>query len=188
MRGLAALHAALHACGAAPVDPVDTVAFLAPRLPRDDVPAPQRRAAAWLARRWEAWAALPRQLVHGDWSYPNLRLDPASGRLTGVLDWEAARVDPVALDLAQIASSLLMWTERADKTAPIAALPDAYAAAGGEAVSLAAVHVAMVAYWLRNYWRSRDDVEAGATRYGAVLGRQPGRMDAVLAYVESGPS
>ena len=184
IRGLAELHGVLRHCDAEPVDAPDTHAYLTPRLSRRDVPEPHRQAADWLRPRWDAFGALPRQLVHGDWSFTNLLADPSTHRLCGVLDWEGARHDPVEIDLGQLASSLLMWTERVDKREAIAALPERYdAATSTTRTERAMVEVAMVAYWLRNYWRSRDDVDAGRTRYTALLERQPPRMAAVLAHV-----
>lgn len=41
----------------------------------------------------------PKQIVHGDWHPKNLRLNP-SGRVSGILDFDAVRVDSVAHELA----------------------------------------------------------------------------------------
>jgi aminoglycoside phosphotransferase (APT) family kinase protein len=59
-------------------------------------------------RRVEAWHAssppLPEQprLVHGDFWQENLLVDPANGRLTGVLDWENAMLGDPAQDFGPL--------------------------------------------------------------------------------------
>ncbi|KAH6649586.1 hypothetical protein F5144DRAFT_607715 [Chaetomium tenue] len=46
-----------------------------------------------------AFAALPLALTHGDLCEMNLLVDPATGRLTGVVDWAEARALPFGLAL-----------------------------------------------------------------------------------------
>lgn len=84
-----------------------TKRYLAART--DEIPEIER-AAAWLAERIPADA--PPALIHNDWKYDNVVLDPQDlGRIIGVLDWEMATVGDPALDLA---TSLGYWIDPDD--------------------------------------------------------------------------
>lgn len=50
----------------------------------------------------DAHDTLPRTLVHGDFGTSNLLHDPATGALTGVLDWSSAGLGDPAVDLAAL--------------------------------------------------------------------------------------
>jgi len=118
----------------------------------DDVPAIDR-AAAWLeAHRPPERGAV---LVHNDFKYDNLVLDPADpGRVRAILDWEMATVGDPLMDLG---TALAYWVEADD--APVfrmlglgvTALPGSpgraelvrrYAAASGRDVSDAPFYLA----------------------------------------------
>lgn len=78
----------------------------------DDVPA-MERLAAWLAERQpgESGACL----VHNDYKYDNLVLDPADpSRIIAVLDWEMATLGDPLLD---VGTSLAYWVEAGDHPA-----------------------------------------------------------------------
>jgi aminoglycoside phosphotransferase (APT) family kinase protein len=78
----------------------------------DDVPAVER-LAAWLVEHQpgESGACL----VHNDFKYDNLVLDPAQpGRIIAVLDWEMATVGDPLLD---VGTSLGYWVEAGDHPA-----------------------------------------------------------------------
>lgn len=135
--------------------------------------------AAWLRPRLGVLDDVPHQLVHGDWSTPNLlvsRSEPT--RVVGVLDWQLASVGTPLDDLAAIASTILMWSTIADKRGGIRAVIDSYGAEG----DLRAVGVAMGAYWLRNYWRGRDELRREELMR-PMLERQPDRLRSVLSFV-----
>lgn len=70
------------------------------------------------------------QLIHGDPSYPNLRLG-ASGALNGVIDWEAVRWDSPLHDLAVVGQTVLYRSGWTDTWAGLQRLLDGYARAGG---------------------------------------------------------
>lgn len=81
--------------------------YLAART--DDIPEIER-AATWLAERIPADAGPA--LIHNDWKYDNLVLDPDDlGRIVGVLDWEMATVGDPALDLG---TALGYWVDPED--------------------------------------------------------------------------
>lgn len=111
------------------------------RAATDEIPA-MDRAAAWLAEHQPA--AAPPALIHNDYKYDNLVLDPADlGRVRAVLDWEMATVGDPLMDLG---TSLGYWVDpddppvmRALRLSPTdlpgnparAAVAEAYAAKSG---------------------------------------------------------
>ncbi len=71
---------------------------------------------AWLAEHQPA--DLPHVLVHNDFRFDNLVLDPADPtRLVGVLDWELATVGDPLMDLG---SALAYWVQADDDPAFVA--------------------------------------------------------------------
>jgi len=133
----------------------------------------------WLAPRIGELASLPRQLTHGDWIPPNIKVGPQGW---GVLDWEFSRVDPVVMDLAQSCSTILMWSGLHSPAAHISKLVESYRAYSGREVSLESVRTAMVVYWLQNYvhWRDRQERVGG---FEDVVARQPRRLVAIAEFV-----
>jgi Ser/Thr protein kinase RdoA (MazF antagonist) len=134
---------------------------------------------SWLMPRIGELAALPRQLIHGDWTPPNIKTLPQSW---GVLDWEFSRVDPAVMDLAQSCSTILIWSGSSSPAEHISTLVERYRAHSGREVSLESVRTAMAAYWLQNYshWRARQETVGG---FEDVLARQPGRLLAIAEFV-----
>ena len=133
----------------------------------------------WLAPRIGELASLPRQLIHGDWAPPNIKLHPQGW---GVLDWEFSRVDPAVMDLAQCCSTILIWSGLDGPAEHISKLVEAYRAHSEREVSIESVRTAMAAYWLQNYnhWRRRQETVGG---FEDVLARQPGRLVAIAEFV-----
>lgn len=75
----------------------------------DDVPD-MLRAAAWLAEHLPAESGAA--LIHNDYKYDNLVLDPDDiGRIVGVLDWEMATIGDPLMDLG---TSLGYWIDPGD--------------------------------------------------------------------------
>ncbi len=148
---------------------------------KDDVREPLAVGAIvnWLAPRIEELASLPRQLTHGDWIPPNIKV---LQERWGVLDWEFARVDPVAMDLAQSCSTILMWSGLSDPVEHISKLVETYSAHSGREVSIESVRTAMVVYWLQNYnhWRDRQEMTGN---FRDILSRQPGRLLDIAEFV-----
>jgi Ser/Thr protein kinase RdoA (MazF antagonist) len=135
----------------------------------------------WLAPRIEKLAALPRQLIHGDWTPPNIKVFPQGW---GVLDWEFSRIDPAVMDLAQSCLTILMWSGLDGPAEHISKLVETYIAHSGREVSMESVQTAMAAYWLQNYghWRNRQETVGG---FESVLADQPGRLLAIAEFVTS---
>lgn len=67
-------------------------------IPTEQQERLRRRFADLLEQVPAAYAALPRQVIHGDYVHFNLLM--AGGQVSGVLDFEIACRDPRALDLA----------------------------------------------------------------------------------------
>ena len=77
----------------------------------DEVPDVET-AAAWLAERVEAHEAGRASLIHNDFKYDNLVLDPGDPtRVRAVLDWEMATLGDPLMDLG---SSLAYWIDPDD--------------------------------------------------------------------------
>jgi Ser/Thr protein kinase RdoA (MazF antagonist) len=138
-----------------------------------------RAMAEWLKPRIGELAGQPRQLTHGDWIPPNVKV---SAKGWGVLDWEFCRVDPIVMDLAQSCCTLLIWSGLNSTGARIDELVQRYSVNSGRVVSLESVQVAMALYWLHNYhhWRERHE---SIGRYKHKLARQPGRLFVVGKFV-----
>jgi Ser/Thr protein kinase RdoA (MazF antagonist) len=133
----------------------------------------------WLEPRIGELASLPRQLIHGDWTPPNIKLNPPGW---GVLDWEFARVDPPVMDLGQCCSTILMWSGLDGPSEHIWKLVEGYRAHSGREISMEHVRTAMAAYWLQNYdhWRRRQETVGG---FENVLAHQPERLVAIAEFV-----
>lgn len=87
----------------------------------------------------------PRGIVHGDWFCDNLLF--TDGRITGVLDFEAAATDHLTFDVAT-AVNALCWRKKTPDTFDrrrVAALVDGYAKAKGPA----ALDPSAMRFWLR---------------------------------------
>jgi aminoglycoside phosphotransferase (APT) family kinase protein len=81
----------------------------------DDLPVVDR-VAGWLAARIPT--SPPPALIHNDYKYDNLVLDPADpARIVGVLDWELATLGDPLMDLG---TSLAYWVEAGDPPGMIA--------------------------------------------------------------------
>ncbi len=118
-------------------------------------------------------AAIPEQgpatIVHGDYRLDNLLLDPDSGVVQAVLDWELTTLgDP----LADLGLLLVYWAQPDDATLPLPdaptlasgfatrdALIERYARASGRDVSGIGYHVAF------GYWKLACILEGVHSRY-----------------------
>ncbi len=137
--------------------------------------------ATWLGTRLDALDQLPHQLIHGDWATPNLLMSPDHpARIVAVLDWQFARVDPAISDLAQAASTVLMWSSLQNKTRVIEEIVDCY----GDDAQSRLLGVAMGAFWFWNYWGDREVLQR-EPRAKAAMNRQPARLRAVLAFAQN---
>jgi aminoglycoside phosphotransferase (APT) family kinase protein len=79
----------------------------------DDVPDIDR-IAAWLAERMDAVSAKSSAaLIHNDWKFDNLVLDPSDPtKIIGVLDWEMSTIGDPLMDLG---TALSYWVQADDQ-------------------------------------------------------------------------
>lgn len=75
------------------------------------------------------------QLIHGDPSYPNLRIG-RSGELTGVIDWEGVRWDSPLRDLAVLGQTVLYRSGWVHLRGGLERLLEKYSWAGGREFSV----------------------------------------------------
>lgn len=137
------------------------------------------RVAEWLAPRLARLEEAPSQLVHGDWATPNLLINPRGRRVVGILDWQLCSDGPVIADIAHAVSGALMWSRLAVQPV-VDAMFDIY----GDDADRRLLGPAMAAYWFRNYWWNREEIERDA-RHCDGMERQPGRLRSVMSYVQS---
>jgi aminoglycoside phosphotransferase (APT) family kinase protein len=125
----------------------------------------------------------PATIVHGDYRLDNVMLDPATGAVKAVLDWELTTLgDP----LADVGLLLVYWTEPDDEvqvlpTAPTQApgfaqradLIEQYAAASGRDLGGIGYHVAF------GYWKLACILEGVYSRYASgAYGETDGSFEA----------
>lgn len=90
-------------------------------------------------------AACDRRLVHGDPSFPNLRLSTESPlMLIGAVDWDCCRVDDVLTDLAVLGHSVVFRSRAENPLRELRHMIDTYQNHGGRSCSMREVLVYMV--------------------------------------------
>jgi aminoglycoside phosphotransferase (APT) family kinase protein len=124
------------------------------------------------------------QLIHGDWATPNLLVESRGDIcLTGILDWQECAVGSTLLDLAQAASSVLMWSSLPTKAVGLDAVLDGYRSGGGSA-TVEGLKTAVATYWLAQYARLRARVARSGfdPHVRGIVQRNPSRLRAALDF------
>jgi Ser/Thr protein kinase RdoA (MazF antagonist) len=144
-----------------------------------------RRAAGWLLPRLIDFEHLPRQLIHGDWTPQNIlfRIWGQQSSLTAVLDFERMGLDPIHVDVANVCSTLVMWSGLDTIAQRVQAVLDDYEWFSGQCLDREHIHVAMLGHWFCQYWSWRDRMMRGESRE-PVKARLFRRVASVLDYIE----
>lgn len=127
-------------------------------------------------------------MVHGDWTPQNVLFGSGQhggypGWLAAVLDFERIRVDPIHVDVANVCSTLLMWSGLDRTGQRIREVLNDYEHFAGIRMDHKHIQIAMLAHWFCHYWNWRDRIakrESGAQ----VKERLSQRIASVLDYVE----
>ena len=125
----------------------------------------------------------PATIVHGDYRLDNLVLDPATGKVCAVLDWELTTLgDP----LADVGLLMVYWSEAGDETIPLLDSPttiegfperrqlaDRYADRSGRNLDELGFYVAF------GYWKLACILEGVYSRYASgAYGETDGSFEA----------
>lgn len=113
-----------------------------------------------LSRTFTGITAMPLQLIHGDFTHPNMRIQEESSRLIGMLDFEFCSADPAILDLATIVLTLLTRSKLNEPARRITEILMAYEEGGGQ-VDRTMLEVAIMARKLDSYGYHRRRLLAG---------------------------
>ncbi|RYG91645.1 MAG: aminoglycoside phosphotransferase family protein, partial [Alphaproteobacteria bacterium] len=133
--------------------------------------------------------AEPKQLIHGDFSPPNLRislLQNRTRRMTGVLDLEYASWDPVILDVATLITTLIMRSGSAPPLSCVEETLRAYQNAATFAFDASLLPAALLARKIDSYFHHRNRLESGLGSE-EVFRRQATQLQTLLQFARSLP-
>jgi hypothetical protein len=82
-------------------------------------------------------------------------------QFAAVLDFEAIAMDPVHIDVGNIFSTLLMWSELNRQAERMRDVLTAYGKLSGLTLEPEDIHIAMLAHWFCHYWNWRERLENG---------------------------
>ncbi|WP_341281287.1 phosphotransferase [Paenibacillus sp. FSL H8-0537] len=136
-------------------------------------------AAQRLSKNFEKIQKLPVQLIHGDFTHPNLRINKDHSKLTGVLDLEFCSVDPAIFDLASVVLTLFTRSKLRDPLKLYKEIIITYEDRGGE-VEPDLLEVAILAKKLDSYFYHRERLLNGRGSVDTYL-RQIEQLKLVLS-------
>jgi Ser/Thr protein kinase RdoA (MazF antagonist) len=142
------------------------------------------RASDWLLPRLPRFESLDRQIIHGDWTPRNVFFNSRdrASHLSAVLDFEAIATDPVHVDVANICSTLLMWSGLDRPGERMRDVLNAYENFSGRTFEREDIHIAMLSHWLCHYWNWRERLQNGSVGQ-QVKDRLCLRIASVLEFV-----
>jgi Ser/Thr protein kinase RdoA (MazF antagonist) len=109
--------------------------------------------------------------VHGDWTPLNVLI--RRDGWAGILDFEACGHGPAVLDLANMCSTLLMWSRLDNVPERMATLVSSFAEKADVPVGLDIVHISMLTHWFGHYfdWHERALTDENTEVVRRLLGR-----------------
>lgn len=141
------------------------------------------RAEACVRARLDIVTGPSMQLVHGDPSNPNLRMDESVPKLTGLIDWDHARVDLVLADLATVAQTVVFRSGIARPLVLLEQILAAYRTAGGHDVTVNDTLTALLMTKFESVAHHGGRYLRGEVPRSIVAG-QPDKIRAVLQLIE----
>lgn len=139
-----------------------------------------RTAAKRLMDKFYYLQQLPTQLIHGDFTHPNLRIKEDHTKLIGVLDFEFCSVDPAILDLASIVLTLLTRSNLSDTSKVLLEVIKSYEDGAGWKIDPAVLELAVLARKLDSYWYHRNRLLKGKGTIETYL-RQLDQLKLIMA-------
>jgi Ser/Thr protein kinase RdoA (MazF antagonist) len=163
----------------------DRLSELPQIISRSSIPDQERdilhEAACWLKPKIDRLSSLPARLVHGDWTPLNVVI----GRdgLAGILDFEDCARGPAVLDVANMCSTLLMWSRLDNVSQRIEALVSSFEHKTGVRIGMDIIHISMLTHWFGHYfdWRQRESTDENTE----VVRRLVGRIETVRRFAEA---
>jgi Ser/Thr protein kinase RdoA (MazF antagonist) len=122
------------------------------------------------------------QLVHGDPSFPNLLVDPASKRIVGILDWQEAAIDSVLADLSVLGNTIWQRSGLPNRRSALDQCIDRYASQGGRTLQSPMVLIAMLAAKLQSVVHHGSRYVAGRGSWDN-LAEQPALIQEILTEI-----
>ena len=155
-----------------------------PKLPIEDSDEKAIQTATnILSEGIERLHQLPTQLIHGDFSHPNLRVSEEQSRLIGVIDFEFCSKDPVILDLATPILTLILRSDYRKPERQIRTLVEAYESAAEESIELEDLLLALVVRRMDSYWYHRRCLLEKRSS-SEVFGRQLPQLRRLINFIE----
>ena len=176
-KALADLHSSLReARTSLAVSETSVIPFVRKRLTTDlnGFPIDLCETGSRTLSRMQVLEQMRRQLVHGDFTHPNIIMVDA-GRVIGFIDFEFCTVDPPILDLAAVALTALLRSELAEWRSIVEGVLDAYLRSSSETFTLEDLHVAMHVRKLDSCFYHRDEA-LGRHSSNSVFERQEDQL------------
>ena len=159
--------------------------LLKARADDDETPMIVRKACKVIMDGLPELSKLDVQLIHGDFSHPNIRLSAdGNPRVVGILDFEFCSVDPPLMDLATLASTILLRSESPKPEQLISQTITCYEESIDHWIPRKFVKLAMLARKVDSYYYHSSRSEEGSAN-SELVQRQIGHLEVIVAYGSS---